>query len=313
MARTVGPEARPSQGQAQQAVGGLEGMQRRDAREALQQGRRVQCALRRHRSAATDIAAEARAHPAAAPRRAGQARRRPGSRGRGRPIRADGRRARERCRLRRRRARSGSCRIVAGWAVDVRGEAEVPALPELIRIHEPCAATEVAAEVERRPATSSPPRRPGDRPRSATACRPAARRRSGPTPRRSSGTSRQPGGSAAVSEEIDEACPPPTGVLAPAPAASVRGAPKRREGEHAECDACRHAVEDRRAPAHPDLAAAHVRHHRSEQLRAAGRPGHPGRQRREGTAHRAAAAARRARGRRPADCPRPGRARPARP
>ena len=43
---------------------------------------------------------------------------------------------------------SGSCRVVAGRAVDVRGEAEAPALLQPIRIHEPCATTEVAPEVE---------------------------------------------------------------------------------------------------------------------------------------------------------------------
>ena len=65
-------------------------------------------------------------------------------------------------------------------------------------------------------------------------------------------------------------------MLAPAPAASDEGVAEAREGEHAERDACGHAVEDRRALAQPDLAAAHVRHDRPEELRAAGGPGHPG-------------------------------------
>ena len=72
--------------------------------------------------------------------------------------------------------------------------------------------------------------------------------------------------------------PPPTGVLAPAPAASARGCAEGRDGEHAERDACGHAIEDRRAGTQADLPAPHVGDHRPEQLRATGGPGHPGRQ-----------------------------------
>ena len=147
-----GPDLRAGgctvEGQAQQAIGGLEGMQRRDTTETLQQGRRVLCALRRHRLQGR-IAAEPRAQLCAGTGAPGQRGAGQRSRGRGRSTRADGRRAPDATPGGATGVRvSGSCRIAAGRAVGVGGEAEAPALPQPIRIHEPCATTEVAAEVE---------------------------------------------------------------------------------------------------------------------------------------------------------------------
>ena len=51
-----------------------------------------------------------------------------------------------------------------------------------------------------------------------------------------------------------------------------------RQGEHAESDTRRQAVEDRRALPHSDLAVAHMRDHGPDELGAAGDPCHPGRQ-----------------------------------
>ena len=64
----------------------------------------------------------------------------------------------------------------------------------------------------------------------------------------------------------------------PGPRREAERAADGGESEHPEGDARRESVDDRRALTHPDLAAPDVRHHRTEQLRAAGRPGHPGRQ-----------------------------------
>ena len=55
------------------------------------------------------------------------------------------------------------------------------------------------------------------------------------------------------------------------------GRAERGDGEHAERDPCSQPVEHRRAPVYLDVAAAHVGHDGSEQLRATGRPGDPGR------------------------------------
>ena len=64
----------------------------------------------------------------------------------------------------------------------------------------------------------------------------------------------------------------------PGPRGEAERAADGGESEHADGDARREAIHDRRALPHPDLAAPDVRHHRTEQLRAAGRPGHPCRQ-----------------------------------
>ena len=115
---------------------------------------------------------------------------------------------------------SGSCRIVATWAADVRGEAEAPALPQPIRIHEPCVTTEVAAEVEgsqRRPISPVAQKIVRDPPQRVARLHGIGRGRR----RAVVGGVGAPAGTAAIGEEM-EVCPPPTGVLAPAPAANER-------------------------------------------------------------------------------------------
>ena len=169
---------------------------------------------------------------------------------------------------------SGSCRVVAGLVVDVGGEAEEPALPQPVRIHEPCATTEVAAEVEcgqRRPIRPVAQESVRDPPQRVARLHGIGRgrHRDGRRGRLGAGRDGRP-------QRGDRG-----GLPAADRSAGPRAGRQRErcaecgEGEHPERDACGQAIEDRRAVAQPDLAGAHVCRHRSEQLRAAGHPGHP--------------------------------------
>ena len=117
-------------------------------------------------------------------------------------------------------AAADACRVVVRRAVGVRGEPEAPSLPEPIRIDEVRPVTDVAAEIERgerRPIRPVAQEIVCDAPQRVARLHGIGRGRDGRLGRAA------PTGSAAVSEVPG---PPPTGVLAPAPGASARGAPK---------------------------------------------------------------------------------------
>ena len=276
MARTVGPEAAPSRDRPSRQLAASKECSagtplKRCSKVAAScapsdgTGSRAGSPLKRAPTLRRDAARRAKAAHANEPRpRAINSGRWPSGAGR------------DACVARRGVRVSGSCSIVAGWAVDVRREAEAPALPQPIRIHEPCATAEVAAEVEcgqRRPIrpvaqeiVRDPPQRVARLHRIGR-----GRHRDGRRGRRCAGRDcRHRRGDRGGLPAADRSAGPRAGR-------QREGRAERREGEHPECDACRQAIEDRRALAHPDLAVAHVRHHRSEQLRAAGHPGHPGR------------------------------------
>ena len=170
-------------------------------------------------------------------------------------------------------AASPSLPTVISGASGIGGQPQAPPCLQLIRIDEVRPATEVAAEIERWRARSNRRRRRGDLKRSARACHPAARCRSSPTT--STGPFPVSRGSAAVAEEFAPVGSRRTGSRA---GCQREWCAEARQGEHAERDSCRHAVENRRALPHADLAVAHVGHDGPDELRAAGDPCHPGRQ-----------------------------------
>ena len=301
IARTGGTGA-GLQGQAQQAVGGFERMERRDTGEAVQQvsprpaplptaGCRSGSPVNRSPSRRRRLARRARAAQATEPRP--------------------------------RATSSGRC--PAGSGCDA---VEVPRLATVSRraavrsagsrrrhpsrswsgIDEARPATDVAAEIERgerRPVRAVAQEFVRDAPE-----RVARLHRVGPVGRRHRGRRRR-----AVQGRRDRgarARAPPV-RLAPAPPGSERGVPMLVRASTPNAIRAASAVEHRRAPAQSDLAAAHVGHDGTEQLRAAGGPGHPGRQDED--------AQRIARQRSPGvpettgqrDCRRSRRARPARP
>ena len=214
MARTVGPEARPSRDQAQQAIGDLERVERRYTVEAVQQGRRVQGAFRWHGS--PYIVAKALACPAPRRRRAGPRRRTPATPVRGRAARGGVPPARG--------ASPAYCRrhvrVVVVGAMGVRREPQAPPLSQPIGIDEARAVADVTAEIERgerRPFGPVAQEIVCDTPQRVARLHGIRRGRDG---RRGRGGVP---GRRAMSEELG---PPPTGALAPAPAASASGAPK---------------------------------------------------------------------------------------
>ena len=242
-------------------------MQRRNTVEAVQQGRRVQGAFRRL-GFGDRIVAEPLTRPPPPPGAPGQG----GTSQRAEPESEQLGQMSLRRGARRPVAAAGPCRVAVARAVGVRGEPEAPSLPEPIRIDEVRPVTDVAAEIERgerRPISAVAQEIVGDAPQRVARLHGIGRGGDGPLGR--CGANREWRGERGARPAAGRRAGPRAGR-------QCEGCAQGREGEHAERNARGHAVEDRRAKTYANLPTPHVVDHRPEQLRAAGGPGHPGRQ-----------------------------------
>jgi hypothetical protein len=155
------------------------------------------------------------------------------------------------------------------------GQPQAPSFPELIRIDEVRAVADVPAEIEpgeRGPICAVPELRCRNAPERVARLDRIGTRRHPQRVRRSTST-----GPTGQRRRRRNGCMGDRHAGA-RPGGHREGRADARQGEHTERNSCRHTVEHRRAAAQADLAGAHMGHDGTEELRAAGGPGHPGRQ-----------------------------------